>query len=469
METIKQIYQSSLFYTLLQWIGKVALPQARCAFFSSGVWRLWCWVDRVVIHSKYIQFVVNPQYLTNAWYNSFFYRKTTFGIRRLSFAIPRSTLSYRCEYIGLFLALVLAIPQKNWADVYIIPPFLVLAILYISHNISFRTGTVFVLVNVVVVLFLLLMELALPYRAVATLGYLMLSIDFFFLISFSVRTMEDMNRVLRWVFITLFALCSVEFVQQRTGQLPAGSTFKDGTTFGEILILLFPFAFVYPLGMESLPRKMGYITLLLILSFTAVTATQSKAAFLGYSVELVLLILLIDWRYMPVLLVLAPAISRTALQNIVQMWTNTPDYGNFFTNLVYAFRNFWDNGFGVSRDVFLDIYRSTALEASTGHAMVELPYLKLSPVYFNIVLDLGALAMFGFLYYILRLAHSVLTSLVTSHREHRILFAAGLSTLIGISVSSLLASSLFSPRTLLVYWGMLGLLRAARIMKLGIT
>ena len=113
----------------------------------------------------------------------------------------------------------------------------------------------------------------------------------------------------------------------------------------------------------------------------------------------------------------------------------------------------------------MDIYHSTALDAETGHAILDIPYVQISPIYFNLLIDAGAIVLFGFLYYILRLAHSALTSLFTAAPEHRPVFAAGLAMLVGISVSALFESTLLSPRALIAYWGMLGILRAMRVIK----
>ena len=52
--------------------------------------------------------------------------------------------------------------------------------------------------------------------------------------------------------------------------------------------------------------------------------------------------------------------------------------------------------------------------------------------------------------------------------RQKIIFAAGLAALLGISISSLLDSNLFEPRILIMYWAMLGLLRSGRIIKLGV-
>ena len=83
-------------------------------------------------------------------------------------------------------------------------------------------------------------------------------------------------------------------------------------------------------------------------------------------------------------------------------------------------------------------------------------------------MDIGVLFIIVFMFYILRLAHSTLTRLFTAEKKYKRFFAAGLAMLIGISVSSFMEATMFSPRTMLIYWGMLGILRAVRTMSFGV-
>ena len=73
-----------------------------------------------------------------------------------------------------------------------------------------------------------------------------------------------------------------------------------------------------------------------------------------------------------------------------------------------------------------------------------------------------------FLAYILRLAHSSLTMLITGEKKYKRFFAAGLATLVALSVSAFFETTIFASRTMLIYWAMLGILRSVRIMNLGI-
>lgn len=422
-------------------------------FFASFLWKAWQFFDRRVVQSRFVQMFLDPTHLTDAYYSSFFYKNTALGVRRLSFVTPRASLRWSCPMIWAFLGVLLLLPQKSLSGFLFATAFLAMAIFFFSHHSASRIGVVFALVNLLLTLFWGILLLALPAAAVFSLGYLLLGIGFFFLVSFAVRSREDFMESLRCIYCILLLLCGGSLLGQET------VIFESGVAFGEILVLLFPFAFLAPMTFKDKPRRFLYLGILLMLTFFVVTETRSRAALIGFSVELLLLILMIDWRYLPLLLFLAPAMTETAIENIAAMWSIPKSYGNFFMNLIYAFRSFWQNGFGINQGTLLHFYSQTALNA---------PEQGVNPLYFSLLLEFGMLGLFLFLVYLLRLAHATFTSVFTAPKEYKPYFAAGFALLAGVSVSALFEATLFSPRTLLVYWGMLGLLRAVRIIRFGI-
>lgn len=426
------------------------------------------WFQKHIATSKLYQYIFVPTHITNAWYKSIFYRYGTYGIRKLSLVMPKPSFKWSCLYIGGFATLILFIPSIFWSDLILQTSFIVLAIFYFGHFAYSYSGMSFGLLNLLLVVFWGVFSLAIPYSAAKALALLLMGIDFFFLVSFSVRTKQDFDKMLCCIYMILVGLCVIGFVQQAGFSLSAKATLPDGVTFGEIIILLFPFAFIYPIGLDSFPRRLSYMALLISLSFYVVAATGSRAALIGYVAELILLILFIDRRYLPLLLFLSPALMGNAVENIANMWHQPKTYGNFFANIFYSFKNFWDNGFGVNRSAFMSIYQTTAQNANNipfGSSFIP---SEVSRTYFLFLVDAGAVMLIAFLTYILKLAHSAFTSIFTAPGKYKPYFAAGFVTLIGISVSSLFESAFFNSRVLIIYWGTLGLLRAARIIRFGI-
>lgn len=153
MTRIRRLWNESMSRRLIGWLAGAAFPAVKDAFFSSFLWACWVWFDTNIRNSRIFQYIFDPTYLTNAWYASAFYRQGTYGIRRLSFVTPRSSLRWNSLYIGLFLCAMLLVPNGLWSDIFLLSSFFLLAVFYFSHHASFRTGTVFALVNITLLLF----------------------------------------------------------------------------------------------------------------------------------------------------------------------------------------------------------------------------------------------------------------------------------------------------------------------------
>ena len=470
-QEIIDIYKNSFLYEIIMWITNILIPRLKYDFIHSKTLAIITWFEKKIMNNKYLEIFFNTKVVGEAWYASAFYRYTTIGIRRFAFYIPRSRLKFHPIYIGVFLLFVLLFPSSLWDNFYMVPAFMLVSLIYISHNSTQRTGVIFILINIIIFMFIAMMSMSIPIAACKSLSYFLLAVDLFFLISFTVRTQDDLELILMSLFLAMVVLCITGIVQAYHADNPSiaiQGVYGDSTIFAEILVLLFPFAFVYPITLESKIRRFIYSILVMGVSFWVISATQSKAAFIAYFIELVIVIILTDRRYIPMILFLAPFFSGRVLNNTILMWQNGSNNGNIIENIVYTLRNFWTNGFGVSTDNFVNIYNSTAQHYGEGGTLINIPNLHISAVYFNILIDVGAVFMIGFMYYILRIAHSSITCMFRATPRQKIIFAAGLAALLGISISSLLDSNLFEPRILIMYWAMLGLLRSGRIIKLGV-
>ncbi len=468
MGALKQCWENSFLCSLFGWIAAIGFPAAVKLFRGSF---LFAFINRIrvdIVESRPMQAILDPTYLTDACYDSLFYRSATRHIRKACFYIPRASIRWQTFYLGAFLAVLLLLPESLFTGWIITPLFVAVSVLYFSHHAAYRSGLVYAFLSLTIILFLLIAALALPYASMRLIGYFLLGIHLFFLVSSTVRSKQDFQEILGCLFLLLIALCCIAAIQQVGSRGEASATLGDGTTFGAVIVLLFPFSYIAPIRFQPKLRRIIYFILLLALTFIALAGTLSKAAFLGLAVELVLMAFLIDRRLLLGIAVVLPLLPSASRQNLIRSFTIPTTYGNFFTNLIYSFRDFWANGFGINRQTFLDYYNSTALDAKTGQAVLSLPYLQINPVYYTFLANLGLIFLIIFLSYVLRLAHTTLTASFTAKKDYRPFFAAGFATLVGISVSAMLDSTLLNPRMLLLYWAILGLLRAARIIRFGI-
>ena len=141
-------------------------------------------------------------------------------------------------------------------------------------------------------------------------------------------------------------------------------------------------------------------------------------------------------------------------------------HGNAINNVINLGKKVWDLGFGVDKDKFIAIYNSANPNFEGGGAFYNITKMNLSSIYVNFIIDTGAVMLIGFMIYVLKVAHSAFTSLLVGEKKYKKFFAAGLAMLVGLSVSSFFETTIFDARTMLVYWAMLGILRAVRSMNL---
>ncbi len=123
MERIKKLYHESYLAYLINLINAEYLPAFKEMFFSSLLWKICLWFYTDVMNSKIFRLIFDMEYISEIWYKSFFYKSMTYGIRKLSFRLDRSSFKFNSLFVGIFLAFVLLIPNNYWSNLVWIPLF----------------------------------------------------------------------------------------------------------------------------------------------------------------------------------------------------------------------------------------------------------------------------------------------------------------------------------------------------------
>ncbi len=399
------------------------------------------------------------------WYESAVRRALTFHIKKVMPHIPKANVSYDPRVLGAFLALIFLVPSRIWSSFWL-PILMIPVILFISNSRDRYCAEVLFLVICTEAVFSVLLLLMLPWTAVLSLIPLMIALIFFFLLQYSVSNTEELHALLVCIMLLFTGLCCIGLIQSyHAASVWVRATFSSSESFAEIMVLFFPFAMTAALSQKSKPRRLIYSVFLLILSFRTILATGSKAGLIGYSVEVLLLLAVCNPRYLFLVVFLTPAVTDSAIGRILEIWHSRPMYSNFFVTLATLAQDIWKNGFGMSSRPFLELYTNTILNNAAPPQRLATP-ISQGLGYLRIVLELGLVAFFFFLWYVLRLARSTILAIFTAERRLRSVYAAGLSALIGISVSALFSYTLLQPRNLLAYFTVIGILAAANRLKI---
>lgn len=465
MKKIKDLYfESFLSYIILMFKDKV-IPYIKDEFFNSFIFKAWSWFERVIFDLKIVKFLFYTQYTAEVWYKSSLYTRMTVLAEKISGKFERTYISFDIIYTALFTGAIILIPDLIWNTWFWGTSLAALMLFYLSHNITNRTGTVLFMVNSLIFIFVILIELAFPHRAISSLVYMLFGIDFFFLVSFSIKNFDDLEKMLFVMFWICSTLCTIGFIQNNIWNIPAHGGMADGVSFGEIVVLIFPFSIMYPMEFVRGKRKYLYMGFIFIIAFNAVVSTRSRAAYIAFLIEMTIL-MLTNKKYAVFIILLIPLGLGTLANNLRYTVQATTMHGNAINNVINLGKKVWDLGFGVDKDKFIAIYNSANPNSEGGGAFYNITKMNLSSIYVNFIIDTGAVMLIGFMIYVLKVAHSALTSLLVGEKKYKKFFAAGLAMLVGLSVSSFFETTIFDARTMLVYWAMLGILRAVRSMNL---
>lgn len=465
MKKIKDLYfESFLSYIILMFKDKV-IPYIKDEFFNSFIFKAWSWFERVIFDLKIVKFLFYTQYTAEVWYKSSLYTRMTVLAEKISGKFERTYISFDIIYTALFTGAIILIPDLIWNTWFWGTSLAALMLFYLSHNITNRTGTVLFMVNSLIFIFVILIELAFPHRAISSLVYMLFGIDFFFLVSFSIKNFDDLEKMLFVMFWICSTLCTIGFIQNNIWNIPAHGGMADGVSFGEIVVLIFPFSIMYSMEFVRGKRKYLYMGFIFIIAFNAVVSTRSRAAYIAFLIEMTIL-MLTNKKYAVFIILLIPLGLGTLANNLRYTVQATTMHGNAINNVINLGKKVWDLGFGVDKDKFIAIYNSANPNFEGGGAFYNITKMNLSSIYVNFIIDTGAVMLIGFMIYVLKVAHSALTSLLVGEKKYKKFFAAGLAMLVGLSVSSFFETTIFDARTMLVYWAMLGILRAVRSMNL---
>ena len=242
--------------------------------------------------------------------------------------------------------------------------------------------------------------------------------------------------------------------------------FDNPNNFAEILILLLPFIAALFFASKGWKRRVFY-GLVALPPLAALLMTQSRSSWGGLLVAMCVFAAFLDWRLIPLAglagLIVFPFLPMYLRQRVLSIFnaadTSTSYRTKIWNTMLPVIRDYWWTGLGLGNDTVMKITARYPLYTP------KVP-LHCHNIYLQTWVEtgiLGLVSLMGFLANTGKHAVRTLRRLGTKHGDPhaRFLVMAGLSSLCGILVTSLVEYTWYYPRVMLLFWCVAGLLLAA--------
>lgn len=240
------------------------------------------------------------------------------------------------------------------------------------------------------------------------------------------------------------------------------SFFDNPNNFAEILVMLMPFLLALALNSRSWGGRvlalggMGA-------GLTAIGYTYSRSGWIGLALALAVFLILLNWRFLPLFLVLGvaaiPFLPESILNRILTIG-NTQDTSTryrfaIYQDTKYLIRDYGLRGVGLGSDVMRKVF-------TVYPTMFDGNY----PIHThnNYLQMWGELGFFGALTYLAMVLHQIKTGVKTFYacadQRLRNLLAAAVGAFCGISLISVAEYTWFYPRNMFIYFFLFGVIAA---------
>ncbi len=377
---------------------------------------------------------------------------------------------------GLFLAVVLMIPQKYWNNMYSLLGVLALACLFLVFAMRKR-GRGFKIAELgpyiaAFAVFAVLSFITSDIRSLST-RFLAFHITCGILTLVIVSTITD-KKQLNYFLIAMLAGFAIAVAygcyQAKVGvkvvlwqvdtsvnkNMPGRvySFFENPNGFAELLVLLTPFVAVM---IANEKEMMGKLLALLILGgcVVAMATTYSRAGYMAFAAIFGLFVLFINWKLVPAVLVLGivmipflPDSIYYRLVSIVQGDSSISSRSYTYNSAIKLITENWSLGIGLGTDVVQKTANSYSYY-SNGYK-----FIHSHNTFMQIWVEMGALGLLAFLGTVSNWFKRSSAWIIDKRcpRDLRNIILAGVTAIIGELIFGLVDYVWFYPRVMLIFW-----------------
>lgn len=239
------------------------------------------------------------------------------------------------------------------------------------------------------------------------------------------------------------------------------SFFDNPNNFAEQLVMLLPLNLALFLNCRWRGKVLSLISL--GLGLVAIGATYGRASWIGLALAVVVFLALLDWRWVPVILVLGvaaiPFLPETIYNRILTIG-NSEDSSIQYRFTIYdttanLMRDYWVRGVGLGSDVMKQVFQTYPTNFDGSYPIhTHNNYLQM----WGETGIWGILSFLGLLGW--QLKRGVKAFLAAPDRRVKRLLAAAVGAFCGILVIGLAEYTWFYPRNMFTYWFLFGVIAA---------
>ena len=242
------------------------------------------------------------------------------------------------------------------------------------------------------------------------------------------------------------------------------STMGNPNNYAKFVTMLLPFCVSFAILAKSTFKKI-FLFAMISPVLIALALTFSRASYLALAGIAFVYILLIMPRLIPIGIFLAilaiPFVPQVIIDRIATVGTDTSSLYRvwIWEGSWNVIQSYWSSGIGIGPHAFNMIYRAyTRAEASNA--------MHAHNVFLNIWIEVGITGFIAMIIYNISLAKTGISSFFDDQTELKFYIAAGVSSLFGFIMFSMVEHVWFYPRTMLTYFLLTGMILAlARIQE----
>ena len=305
-----------------------------------------------------------------------------------------------------------------------------------------------------------------------------------YIISADITNRERMMKLLGFIYIAVI-ITALYAVYQRIVGVPVSasltdldlnegvpgrvySSFGNPNNYAEFLVMMTPVAAIFAAKIKRAWIRIPFC-LGIALPFLALLMTYSRSCWIAMMLSCIVFVYYANKKLIPAFILvcvaaipLLPSSILIRLSTLLTMQDSSMVFRLYvWDGTIKMVRDYFLTGIGLGPNSFAVIYP----EYANQNALVGVPHSHM--VYMELIIELGILGFFSFMWFMLRLwKNSACSLLKTTCKTNKLVLIACLSSLVGISFAFGVEYVWYYPRTFFTYFILAGIATAAiRITK----